>query len=377
MMPTRSALVIGVVLTCALASIAAHAEERTTGVQLPLYEAAVGDQVAIPSMGQVVGHATVCGVACGWLRVDVRVDAGDPCTVFDVCALVDGKRQPEELVQITSNQTGQAEGRLDLEGIVLAEGADCVEVQVIVQPWKGPAGEGYATEVRRIELNRPCTARPAGGQGTMYPPAVDETRRGRAGVQPAAAQPCAQGQVIAAQGFQLVDATGRVRATLQLDGSGNPQLAMWDNRGVDRMLLGVDPDGAVQMDLKGGTTQARTGLAVLADGTVVLHFVDVTGQPRGGLAVQSDGAASVSLVAPNGQIRLQLALSADGTPMVVLCDERGAERARLGLGTDGASALWLTAPGGASRVITGQEGDRSLAVLSAHEERKTSAGTRR
>jgi len=371
---TSSAPAIGVVLLYALAGIAAHAQERPTDVQLLLYAAAVGDQVATPSMGEPVGHATVCGVACGWLRIDARLDAGDPCTVFEVYALVNGRRQPEELVQMTSNQTGQAEGRLDIEGLTLAESADCVEVQVIVRPSRGPAGEGYATEVRRIELSRPCAARAPAGQGTTCPPAAGCTCPGRTGVLPTAAQPCAEGQVIAAQGFQLVDAAGQVRATLQLDGSGNPQLAMWDNRGVDRVLLGVDPDGAVQMDLKGGTTQARTGLAVLADGTVLLHFVDAKGQPRGGIAVQSDGVATVSLMEPSGQVRLQLALSADGAPMVLLCDERGTERARLGLETGGASALWLTAPGGASRIITGQGGSPSVTVLQAHGERKTSGG---
>ncbi len=81
-------------------------------------------------------------------------------------------------------------------------------------------------------------------------------------------------QVLRAERFELVDASGAVRAALALDEEGNPGLILLDSQGVQRASLSLMPDGSPRITLYGKTGLRRASLGFGTEWKVGLILAD-------------------------------------------------------------------------------------------------------
>ena len=115
--------------------------------------------------------------------------------------------------------------------------------------------------------------------------------------QVAAAQPKqpAVPDVLRAGRFEVVDAAGKVRASLGLGTDGTPLLAVYDAAGKARAGMIMLPDGSPALFLYDAAGKARAGVMVLPDGSPALGLRDAAGKRRAVMMVDRDGSPALDL----------------------------------------------------------------------------------
>jgi len=119
-------------------------------------------------------------------------------------------------------------------------------------------------------------------------------------------------EVIRARRFEAVDPEGRVRGLMGMGSDGgSPVLALIDEKGKQRALLSLDPDGNPNLGLYDEKGTMRAVLSLAADGSPGLLLRDEKG-PRASLALTSPLRFSRRAGEPLAQ----------GSPALELLDER-------------------------------------------------------
>jgi hypothetical protein len=104
-------------------------------------------------------------------------------------------------------------------------------------------------------------------------------------------------RIVEAEGFQLKDGQGKVRAELVVDKDG-PRMALRDENGKTRVGLFVDKEGQV-LAMTDENGELRAELSVSKDGQG-LYLSDETGKPRATLNVSKVGPV-LALYDENGK----------------------------------------------------------------------------
>jgi len=126
-----------------------------------------------------------------------------------------------------------------------------------------------------------------------------------------------QPQVIRTSALEIVDAGGRVRATLD---AVNSKPSLW---------------------LYGGDSRRRAGLTVGTGGAPEFVLVDPQGRPRISLRVGFERAAEIRIADGRGRPRLGLWIGYDDEPGIWLLDELARPRIGMKVLTGGIPRLWL------------------------------------
>lgn len=129
---------------------------------------------------------------------------------------------------------------------------------------------------------------------------------------------------IRAQEFDVVDASGGVRAALLVSENGaGPSLKLYDQNGEPCVVLGMGDSGpALGLCDRTGTT--RIALAMLADGEPTLSLYDQNDTARAVLAIfAKSGQPMLGLADQNGKSRIGLGMTKSGQPMLGLYDQDG------------------------------------------------------
>lgn len=145
---------------------------------------------------------------------------------------------------------------------------------------------------------------------------------GRAGSQDATPR------TVRAQSYEITDAAGVTRGVLGVT-AGSPSLALLDESGTIRVMLGILPDGSSHLHFDGPDKQTRMSLVASSDGLSALSFMDKKGANRLLSRVDSDGSPSVGLYGLNGKKRMDLYLSGEDSPFLSLHDDQQKPRAVL------------------------------------------------
>ncbi|MCK4850670.1 MAG: hypothetical protein KAT11_04920 [Phycisphaerae bacterium] len=128
-------------------------------------------------------------------------------------------------------------------------------------------------------------------------------------------------QVLRAQGFELVDSQGKVRAMLNLcDNDKGANLTFIDQVGEVRALLGINKDmpGFSFFDRTG---QMRVALGVL-DNKAVLGFSDLKGTQRVGIGAVEQGASLEFSGPQNSQARIVVKIE-NNEPSIGIAESDG------------------------------------------------------
>lgn len=171
----------------------------------------------------------------------------------------------------------------------------------------------------------------------------------------------AQGaQALTVSQINLVDGGGGLRGVLSArDEQGQASLAFYDAGGQTRARLGVDPQGAPELELRNTAGQARLAAGVTGDDALLI--VGDERQAHGVLGA----AAGVPLLSfgAGPEARMQLQMAADGRPSVVLAGADGQRSAALSMDSEDAPLLTLYHAGRA-RVTLGVVQDAAVINVS-------------
>ena len=173
----------------------------------------------------------------------------------------------------------------------------------------------------------------------------------------------AQGpDVVTTTQVNLVDGAGNLRGILAgSDESGRAALALFDEAGRPRSLVGVQADGTPVLQLHGAGGETRLLASVQGEDTVL-----IVGQDGVGQAVLADvqGSPIVSL-SDRGRSRLQLQLGVDGWPRIALSDAAGNEGASLSVSGEDRPELRLATEGRQRALLTVAQGATVLNLSDA------------
>jgi hypothetical protein len=156
-------------------------------------------------------------------------------------------------------------------------------------------------------------------------------------------------------GLNVVDAAGRIRATLRLveDGLG---LAFWSSGG--QMMLSISCDDSPRISLYDDAGCIRAVIKSDDSGPLV-SLNDQEGNPRLTASVLDD-APRLML---HDQERLRLALAADPCPSLEMRDGNEVTRIGVGLNEGSVPTLGMFDLDGQPRVLVGLDGDQEPAVV--------------
>jgi len=153
-----------------------------------------------------------------------------------------------------------------------------------------------------------------------------------------------QAKTVVAQSFVLTDAGGGRRAAMVLSESGQPVIALFDNRGVMRAELGLTNDQP-QLTLYDDAGQPRLVLAV-SDNMSAIALNHAASAGDVGVYVKATGPAVALSHSAEHVLKAMLGVDADGDPTLRMCDSRGAERVTLAFTPTQSPFLTLTDPDG-------------------------------
>jgi len=140
------------------------------------------------------------------------------------------------------------------------------------------------------------------------------------------------GEVVRAQGFEVVDGEGRVRARLGLAaGQPRPILVFCDEQGKTRVSMSLLADGSPVLALSDKEAKPRAGLMLTAGGLPIVGLVDGQGKRRASLGLAGDGSPSLDLYDQGAMLRASLSLAPDGSPALAVLDKDQNTRAAVGL----------------------------------------------
>ncbi len=213
-------------------------------------------------------------------------------------------------------------------------------------------------------------------------------------------------KVVRAEAFELVDASGRTRATLAAEGNGACWLTFAGRDGARRAVFGMGENDCPSIELFDEQQQVRAGLlvtgmgpqlrlcgadgraemkmeitgilgsdmviftcagaegrprvrTVLTDGHATLEVSAGDEQPAAQLAARPDGSLELGVAVQSTKPWAGLQMSADGASALTMRDRTGRLRVLLTLGSQGAPDLTFTDATGADRVaLTFGEAER-------------------
>lgn len=110
-------------------------------------------------------------------------------------------------------------------------------------------------------------------------------------------------QVVRSTRFELIDASGRVRGALALDGSGSPRLSLADASGRSRIEMFVLASGVPGLVLYDEGGVGRISFVTDAQGAPALVLSDALGKSGAMLHVDQSGAPSLWLRDQQGRER--------------------------------------------------------------------------
>jgi hypothetical protein len=83
--------------------------------------------------------------------------------------------------------------------------------------------------------------------------------------------------VVRTEAFEMVDATGTVRARMGVARSGSVSLTLLDAAGQPRADIGIDGSGSSGISVWDAAGEVRAGIGVPADGAPTLQLLDAQG----------------------------------------------------------------------------------------------------
>ena len=144
----------------------------------------------------------------------------------------------------------------------------------------------------------------------------------------------AQPQTLTARSFDLVDAGGKLRASLYMAGNGQPRLTMWDQNGKRRSETYLTTAGRPWVSVLDEEEKERAALYLDGDNQPTVGVFDTFERYRVGVWLANDGRPQITLQDQN-RFRAGLYLLGDGTPRLTMDDAAGQARQVLGMFNDG------------------------------------------
>ncbi len=145
---------------------------------------------------------------------------------------------------------------------------------------------------------------------------------------------------VVAQGLFLVDDSGLVRASCQLENAQAVQ-TIYDEQGRVRARLGLDPDGSPSLSLTDAGGQIRAQVYLKPTGEPRVGLADSKGRLRTKIYLDDGSEPSIGLAGENGKPIVLLG-EQDGKVGLVVNGKDGKPRARLAIGPDGKGGVALT-----------------------------------
>jgi hypothetical protein len=113
-------------------------------------------------------------------------------------------------------------------------------------------------------------------------------------------------KVVRAQKFEVVDAQGRVRATLGLLPDGSPSLELTDEQGKTRAQLSLYSDGSPYLGLQDAKLKTRAELSLDSGGRPSLALSDEQGKTRATMGTTSPETTHTGATEQNAEFSLVL-----------------------------------------------------------------------
>jgi hypothetical protein len=159
--------------------------------------------------------------------------------------------------------------------------------------------------------------------------------------------------VVQAGRFEVVDAAGRVRATLGVSAEeGKARLVLFDAAGKGDAWLEVSPHGSPSLMLFDPIGMGHAALEAVLPGNPNLTLSDAAGQ-RAVLTVLPNGIPRLVLFDAAEKQRAALEVRPDGSPNLELYDAAWKSRVHLGMQKDGKPSLELADKAGNLRATLG------------------------
>ncbi len=134
------------------------------------------------------------------------------------------------------------------------------------------------------------------------------------------------GRTIEAERLVLRDKEGRLRGSFGVDKSGLPALKIFDHRGLEQIMLGVQSEDFAMLSFYDhGATRVLLDTSV--EGATSLRLFDASQREKAALFLKPDSEAGLRIV--NGDQVVNLGLGPDGRVTVLSTDAEGRQSDRL------------------------------------------------
>ncbi len=134
-------------------------------------------------------------------------------------------------------------------------------------------------------------------------------------------------EIMVANGFELRDEAGALRARWGVDEEGGTVFALNDRNAIERARIRVLDDGAPGFALSDARGRSRVVLSLLADLTATVAFADENGNGRTVLGLGPDGSSTLVFVDEFGQTRAGLGIDEGGEPAFTMIETRRTQAA--------------------------------------------------
>jgi hypothetical protein len=145
-------------------------------------------------------------------------------------------------------------------------------------------------------------------------------------------------KTIEAERFVIKDKEGRVHAEFGLSNVGLPALAMYDERGMEQVSLGVPSDHAAALTFY-DRGDARVILDSSADASSALRFLDRDQVSHSALFMWPDGTTGMTF--RSGEQGVAMGVQPNGDSAVFATDKSGQEIGRVGAKSVDAQSLGI------------------------------------
>ncbi len=106
--------------------------------------------------------------------------------------------------------------------------------------------------------------------------------------------------LVRAERFELVDSSGAERGAWYHAENGSSGIALWDQRGIMRVLLDFSSEGGEGITLRDETGKLAAWVGIGSDGNPRVHLFDKGQRPRCGLEMTGDGRAEIAVYDDEG-----------------------------------------------------------------------------
>ena len=113
-------------------------------------------------------------------------------------------------------------------------------------------------------------------------------------------------RIVTASEFVVVDAAGKPRAKIEVNGNGQASFAMFDSDKHPRAQIAVDNQGVPSVRLYDTSNKLRLSLEVSSDGIPTVRLMDSGSHPRELLGVDAEGEGGLDFYAQDGRVLREL-----------------------------------------------------------------------